>query len=751
MRAASVLLVAVAACGGGGGGTRSDDGGPNAPGDRAGAGRGGGVEDGGVEVDGERGVDGAVGSDGPVGTEPFLNTLETPAAFAAMSSATGAEVKFLLPVSGREPVPPLTAPCTFQNTRLFTWHLQFLQSFPEYAALPFDAYQSLILRASRRLWAGALKAWSAPEHPLTHAPGVIAYGIYGQPGTVGADAIRAVDRTLKGCVPFARDLLVFVPDGSDQVAALTSARATLAAEGIASLFPEELVASTGHLAHSAGEGYGTLRIVPAGQPLVDYGPRDIVVVESAPNDISLVAGLISKHPQNELGHVNLRLREKGIPNVTVPRIYDAAWVRALDGALVHLVVRAAGFSLEPATLAAASAYWDAHRPHVKAPSADLTVEALTSFRALRASDASAYGPKAANLGELTRVLDLPHRNEGFGIPFARHRQFMRDSGLEGAVTSILAEPRLRTDASYKRGQLAALRRQIRARAFPEPLFVALRSAITDVFGASGATQALRFRSSSNVEDLDAFTGAGLYESKTGCLADDLDADDAGPSRCLTADARAALEAQRAARVAELAAHPERTWLPVLIADLTQDLNDEKPVRDAIRKVWASLWEDRAFDEREYYGIDHRLAFMGLAVHPTFAVERTSAVAVSNLTVDQGAPVYRLSSQVGSESVVRPEDPTSVAELLTFRREGEPPRVTQVRIEVRSNRLMGASDQVWPAEKLAEVGALLFRVHDHFAASVYPNLVILHLDFELKLSAQGDVVIKQVRPFSGTGN
>ncbi len=698
-----------------------------------------------MDADGDRGID------GPTGIEPFLTALETPAAFAAMSSAVGAEVKFLLPVAGREPVPPLTTPCTFQNTRLFTWHLQFLQSFPDYAALPFDAYQSLVLRSSRRLWAGALKAWSAPEHPLTHAPGVVAYGLYGQPGTIDADAIRAVDRALKGCVPFARGLLVFVPDGPAQVGVLTSARATLAAEGIASLLPEELVAGTGHLAHSPGEGYGTLRIVPAGQPLGNHGPRDIVVVESAPNDISVVAGLISKNPQNELGHVNLRLREKRIPNVTVPRIYDAAWVRALDGTLVHLVVRTDGFSLEPATLAAAQAFWEAHRPAAKAPTADLTVEALTSFRVLRATDANAYGPKAANLGELTRVLDPPHRNEGFGIPFARHRQFMRDSMLEAVVAAMLAEPRLRTDATYKRAQLAALRSRIRVSAFPEPLFTALRAAITDAFGASGAAQSLRFRSSTNVEDLDAFTGAGLYESKTGCLADDLDSDDVGPSRCLTAEARAALEAERAARNAELAAHPKRTWLPALIAELTQDLTDEKPVRNAVRKVWASLWEERAFDDREYYGIDHRLAFMGVAVNPTFAIERASAVAVSNLTIDDGAPVYRLSSQVGSESVVRPEDPTSVAELLTFRREGEPPRATQVRIEVRSNRLPGASDQVWPAAKVAEVGTLLFRVHDHFAASVYPQIVPLHLDFELKFSAEGDVVIKQVRPFSGTGN
>jgi hypothetical protein len=166
-------------------------------------------------------------------------------------------------------------------------------------------------------------------------------------------------------------------------------------------------------------------------------------------------------------------------------------------------------------------------------------------------------------------------------------------------------------------------------------------------------------------------------------------------------------------------------------------------------VWASLWEERAFDEREYYGIDHGQAFMGIAVNPSFALEKASAVAVSNLIVDDGAPVYRVSSQVGSESVVRPEDPTSVAEVLTFRREGE--QVAQVKIDLPSNRLPAGAAQVWPADELAQLGALLFRVHDHFAANVYPQIVPLHLDFELKHSAEGDVVVKQVRPLSGTGD
>ena len=35
----------------------------------------------------------------------------------------------------------------------------------------------------------------------------------------------------------------------------------------------------------------------------------------------------------------------------------------------------------------------------------------------------------------------------------------------------------------------------------------------------------------NVEDSEHFTGAGLYDSYSGCLMDDLDGDSTGPSQC----------------------------------------------------------------------------------------------------------------------------------------------------------------------------------------------------------------------------
>lgn len=682
---------------------------------------------------------------GGIVDDRFRTILATPADLAALTSTiAGNAVKYLAQVEGREPFSPLTESCYFQNMELFSYHLQFLRSFPEHAGLTFDAYLALVLNPdARKMWGGAIQTWAGTRHPITQAPGIVSYAVYSNPGTLTKEDIIAVDQRLKSCIIFARDLLVYVPEGSDQKSLLIRERDALRAAGVASIFPEELLSGVPHEPYSRGEAYGTLKIVPEGQPLEEYGPRDVVVVEAAPNDISIVAGLLTKHPQNPLGHVNLRLREKGTPNAAVPMIYEAAWIRALDGALVHLTVTDDDFEITPARLEDAEEFWERTRPVVPQPEADLSISTLKSFDDMRATDRRAFGVKAANLGELHALLSAPHRNDGFGIPFAAFDAHLTAANLKSRVADLAADPQMKSDAAYKRQQLEALRDDIKDAPLDPAVFAAVRAQIEANFGANAMTQRVRFRSSTNVEDLDVLTGAGLYDSKSGCLADDLDADRLGPSACLKQAEADELNRRLTARRQELLEHPERNDLQAIIDDLEGDLTEEKEISRAIKRVWASLYFERAWDEREYYGIAQTAAYMGIAVNPSFVLERANAVAVSNLTVDAGAPLYRLNSQVGTESVVQPDDPTAVAELLTFRRENNEP--TNIRVELYSN-LLPANEEVWPREQLDILAGLLFEAHDHFATNIYPNISPLSLDFEIKHTEEGDVAIKQVRPY-----
>jgi pyruvate,water dikinase len=684
----------------------------------------------------------------PDGELRYLPRLASGEDFARLQGEEG-EVKFLAPVAGTRGLPPLAGDCLFQNTARYPGHIGFLKSFPELQNLDFEAYLGLVMKsATRVLWGGELKLFSGAVHPRTGGRGVLAYFVYADDTEVDAltpAQLAEVDARIKGCVPYARDLLVLAGQDLAQHQRFAAQAAELKGRGIDVLDPRLLRPGGAAEGYSLGEGYGFLAVIPAGQrPDGDgIGPRDVVVTESAVEDLSLVAGLVTAFPQNLHSHVNLRLREKGIPNARLPDVYQNQVVSLLDGKLVHLVVEATAVRIEPALPATAEAFWASHRPVAGPLRADLAEGRLRPLGELRVADALAFGSKAANLGELGQALPAANRvTAGFAIPFSTYRDFMEQAGLQ-PLLAFLSDPRTGSDARFRRGSLATLRKAIEASPFPPALLARLQEAARAAFGEGYLPLPVRFRSSSNVEDGELVSGAGLHESARGCFADDADGDELGPSLCLADDERVALAAERDRRIAESAAHPDRSWLAAIIDDLDKDLTRERSVARAVKKVYASLWNDRAFEERAYFSIDHRAAFMGIAVEPSFVLEKRDAVAVTNLEAGAGGPLYRLVSQRDGQGVVRPADPTVVPETLTFRR-GPGDRATDLRVITPSSL---SAEPLWSAVQLDHLAALLFAAHDHFTA-VYPPLPRRSFDLEIKLTHDDRIVFKQIRPYLG---
>jgi hypothetical protein len=574
---------------------------------------------------------------------------------------------------------------------------------------------------------------------------VLGYFLFTEPGNAEAptvDELAQVDARLKGCAPFARDLLVLVGFDEEQNGRFTQQAPALAGRGVDVVDWATLRPGVTAEGYSLGEGYGFLRMVPRGKPPIDYGPRDVLVADSAPVDLGLVAGLVTALPQNLHSHVNLRLREKMIPNASVPAIYDNTVVALLDGKLVHLVVRDARVEINPALPEEAEAFWARQRPKPVVPAANLAETRVPDLTIIGAADRPAFGTKAANLAELQKVVPAPNRVAGFAIPFSVYRDFMKGNGLDAQLEALLADPRVQQDAAARRQALGRLQQAIEGAPLPAGLLERLAAAARTAFGEGFIRMPIRFRSSANTEDTALSSGAGLHDSARGCFADDADADVLGPSLCLAEDERTALLADLARRRADLQAHPDRDWLPAVINDLEKDLANERSVARAVRKVFASLWNDRAFEDRAYFGIDQRAAYMGIAVDASFVLEKLDAVAVTQLDGGAGGPLYRVVSQRGGEGVVRPADPSLVAETLTFHR-GPGDTITDVQLVTHSSL---SAEALWPPAKLAELGALLFLVHDHFAAHVYTDVPRLSLDTEIKLTRDDRVVIKQARPY-----
>ncbi len=234
------------------------------------------------------------------------------------------------------------------------------------------------------------------------------------------------------------------------------------------------------------------------------------------------------------------------------------------------------------------------------------------------------------------------------------------------------------------------------------LIDALEESLLETFGSD--TVMVRFRSSSNAEDALAFSGAGLYDSTSACLADQRDGDTEGPSHC------------------------------------DPDTSSERDLVRALGRVWASLWGMAAYEERAWYGMDQRLAKMGVLVNTRSKDEQVNAVAFSGDPVDTDDRVL-INAQIGSLDVVS-ADPGVVPEVIRVSVSGD--GATEITREQGSSEITGV---VFEDAEVADLAVLLDALSESFPVDEEaPADREVLLDTEWKVLSDGRLVIKQIRPF-----
>ena len=241
----------------------------------------------------------------------------------------------------------------------------------------------------------------------------------------------------------------------------------------------------------------------------------------------------------------------------------------------------------------------------------------------------------------------------------------------------------------------------------------LRDVVIDALWGFGFNpkEKLRFRSSTNVEDSEQFTGAGLYESYSGCLADELDNDDAGPCACDSSD------------------------------------GSERGVFMAIRKVFASFYNDNAFLERIRYGVNEADVGMALLVHHSFPDEIELANGVATMERSRSNWQVNLVCQKGAVSVTNPPM-DAVPE--------------QVRLEagfqdvivwlVQSSSLVSLREGTvlkWEDDYL-ELYGLLTKAGDRYSQLRDKDELVLDFEFK-KVAPDGKLILKQLREIPRAGS
>ncbi len=472
---------------------------------------------------------------------------------------------------------------------------------------------------------------------------------------------------------------------------------------------DELFAGIDYQPLNLGESMGQLRFVRAADVHVDYvGFRDIVVLDAIPNDISVTAGIITGAFQTPLSHINVLSQNRGTPNMAFRGAFDDATLRALDGKWVHLTVGPFDWSIEEVSMAEADAWWELHRPEpLQIQDMDLTVTdlrdvelildvpALPLYDALRAA-VPAFGGKATHFGGLALITEDIGLPDAFAIPMFYYDQFMEQNGFWTQIETMVADPAFLDDPAVRDARLA----ELRAAMLAAPLDATFEAAVIAKITADYPTlPRCRFRSSTNVEDLEGFTGAGLYTSHTGDVDDPVDT-----------------------------------------------------VASAIKETWASAWDFRAFEERTYHSIEPSRVGMALLVHPSFPDEEANGVALTGNIFDTSGlePGFYVNVQVLEISVVQPPlGVTSDQYIHYYTQPGAP-----VVFLGHSNQIPAGSTVLTYQQQL-ELGAGLNAVHELFRPAYGTGAGFYGMDIEFKFDDEASggpprLHIKQARPHPGWG-
>ncbi|MSP91140.1 MAG: hypothetical protein EXR79_04955 [Myxococcales bacterium] len=540
--------------------------------------------------------------------------------------------------------------------------------------------------------------------------------------------------------------LVLMPANVTLDVAVQANKPKLLATGVPWLLQTELFAGISFQAMNPGVTFGTLRLASAtdlSRGLVSY--RDIAVLDRLPLDLPLVGGTITEELQTPLAHVNVVAKARQTPNLALKHARLDPKVAPLLGKPVRFEVGQGTWSLRAATVAEVEAFWKKKTAGPENhPTANLKVTAVAGLDEIGFSAAAAYGVKASNYAELHNLwrtresqvkaitfgLQSTFTPGGVAVPFARYEDHLLrvpmgatdcaasqaacvadpEMGAAGCasaaalceavvtsgqpphvkayIAALLARPELAADSGARRAALHGIRQRIRA-APVEPGFAAeLDAKVAARFPPSFK---LRLRSSTNAEDLEGFSGAGLYESHS--------AESTGAKR----------PSQR------------------------------------ITRTWASVWTFRAFEERSFWRVGHLDVRMGVLIHQAWPDESANGVLITKNIADPGSWGYYLNIQQGEESVTNPLGgitPEIVVAFWNWDNGVFMPKVQRLQWSSLSPGVPILDD--------AEVGKLVRAMHiasAHFAGLYGKTEDKIAFDVEWKIhDLNRNLYLKQLRPF-----
>lgn len=365
-------------------------------------------------------------------------------------------------------------------------------------------------------------------------------------------------------------------------------------------------------------GIGRVHVIAKLDEHVEIGSNEILVLDEVPIQLPPVAGIITSQPSTPLSHINLLAKGWGVPNAYIKNAHEL--LKQHDGWWVSFETRRDGYSIKRADIDQVREYQRrmAQRLDVVKPRYNLRETRLLNLRLQRAGASLAFGGKSANLGEVANArlpgIVVPN---GFTIPFHHYDAFIHDNNIDDEIYEMLNDQKFVHDPAFRRERLTALRARIQKGQFSPQLQQQVLQKVAAEFAGKG----LFVRSSSNSEDLPNFSGAGLY-----------------------------------------------TTVP--------NVKGERELIEAVKTVWASLWNFEAYEARERASVDHTKIFMAVLIQEGINSESSGVMITTDPYDPENKGAIYISAKRGLG--IKVVEGKRVAEQIIFR-----PRANAVQVLTRS--------------------------------------------------------------------
>ena len=415
-------------------------------------------------------------------------------------------------------------------------------------------------------------------------------------------------------------------------------------------------------------------------------PDEIIILDGTPDILPNVRGIIVNELQTPLSHLVLLGKNRKIPIMAYTSVFKDYNIKRLLSKKVELKIAVDTFYIRETT----KKITQKGIAKKKKLTIDNSITTLVDLSKIPKKGVDYMGSKAQNMAYLIAVSkEIPFKTpeDAHAIPFYFYTKHIQNISISPLITELLAYPH-KDSTVWIHQQLKKIRDAIKK----EPVDPELITKLNETF-KNASFKNFRFRSSTNAEDLDDFNGAGLYDSKTGILGDSI-----------------------------------------------------KTFEKAIKQVWASVWNESSFIERELFGIDQNSIAMGVLVHCSFPDELANGVVITKNLFRKNFSGITVNVQKGENSVVKPEKGEICEQFIIYHFNTGSDQ-DDFDVDYTSNSNLNNNEPLLSRKEMSNLFVVSKKIEERMYRYWKKNRY--HpVDIEFKIVGEKrDLYIKQVRPFN----